>query len=382
VLKTRGNILNINYDYYPFGMQLPGRFETSAGYRYGFQGQEKDNELKGEGNSLNYEYRMHNPRVGRFFAVDPLAAKYPYNSTYAFSENRVIDGVELEGLEVVPANEVWNLNQSGVSASGVPQKAYGEGGKWGKIDGQNVMLHEITEGPNKGNYVGTIYYDDKPGHYEHSAYIVGADLVGDGPGYSELSSTTSSETLNDVIKWNNLNETKLPFEHVYQHVESYDAYGFKNYGRRGIDIYYNLILQTGWDRDGNKTSSYDYSVTKTVLAWKSAEMNLGVAFLALDVLTATEILRAANGGGNLAMRSDIVIKGGRSGQLLKNATGPANSVVKGGAEGRVLITNQKGQVIWDITKERAKSVIPGQGFGYKVAPTQEQLNLIKQIWGN
>lgn len=59
-----------------------------------------DNELKGEGNSINYTFRMHDPRVGRFFAVDPLTSKYPHNSTYAFSENRVIDGVELEGLEV------------------------------------------------------------------------------------------------------------------------------------------------------------------------------------------------------------------------------------------------------------------------------------------
>jgi hypothetical protein len=48
---------------------------------------------------LNYEFRMHDPRVGRFFAIDPLFRKYPYNSTYAFSENRVIDKVELEGLE-------------------------------------------------------------------------------------------------------------------------------------------------------------------------------------------------------------------------------------------------------------------------------------------
>ena len=31
--------------------------------------------------------------------MDPLSASYPYNSPYAFSENRVIDGVELEGLE-------------------------------------------------------------------------------------------------------------------------------------------------------------------------------------------------------------------------------------------------------------------------------------------
>ncbi|MCF6133556.1 hypothetical protein [Flavobacterium wongokense] len=44
---------------------------------------------------------MHDPRIGRFFAVDPLFKKYPHNSTYAFSENRVIDGIELEGAEVL-----------------------------------------------------------------------------------------------------------------------------------------------------------------------------------------------------------------------------------------------------------------------------------------
>jgi hypothetical protein len=70
-------------------------------YRYGFQNQEKDDEVKGAGNSVNYKYRMHDTRVGRFFAVDPLASKYPWNSPYAFSENRVLDAVELEGLEAL-----------------------------------------------------------------------------------------------------------------------------------------------------------------------------------------------------------------------------------------------------------------------------------------
>jgi hypothetical protein len=68
---------------------------------------------------------MHDPRVGRFFAVDPLAGKYPWNSTYAFSENRVIDGVELEGLEYVSANDAkiyaWkgiiHVNSDNVSAA-------------------------------------------------------------------------------------------------------------------------------------------------------------------------------------------------------------------------------------------------------------------------
>jgi RHS repeat-associated protein len=90
-------------DYYPFGQLVPNRHGSSDSYRYGFQGQEMDNEIKGEGNSLNYTFRMHDSRIGRFFAVDPLFRKYPYNSTYAFSENSVIAYVELEGLEKKPA---------------------------------------------------------------------------------------------------------------------------------------------------------------------------------------------------------------------------------------------------------------------------------------
>ncbi|MDF2934499.1 MAG: repeat-associated core protein [Chryseobacterium sp.] len=41
------------------------------------------------------------PDVGRFFNVDPLSEKYSYQSHYNFSENRVIDARELEGLEAV-----------------------------------------------------------------------------------------------------------------------------------------------------------------------------------------------------------------------------------------------------------------------------------------
>ncbi|MBN8641156.1 MAG: thrombospondin type 3 repeat-containing protein [Flavobacteriales bacterium] len=86
-------------DYYPFGSLVPNRHATDGSYRYGFQGQEKDDEIKGEGNSLNYTFRMHDPRVGRFFAVDPLEKSYPWYSPYSFGGNKVIRFVELEGLE-------------------------------------------------------------------------------------------------------------------------------------------------------------------------------------------------------------------------------------------------------------------------------------------
>ncbi|WP_262486423.1 RHS repeat-associated core domain-containing protein [Flavobacterium suncheonense] len=80
---------------------MPNRHGTNIanGYRYGFQGQEMDNEIKGEGNSLNYTFRMHDPRVGRFFAIDPLSNEYPFYSPYQFNGNSPIMSVELEGLE-------------------------------------------------------------------------------------------------------------------------------------------------------------------------------------------------------------------------------------------------------------------------------------------
>ncbi len=47
---------------------------------------------------------MHDPRVGRFLSLDPSSPHYPHNSPYAFAENRVIDGLELEGLEFLDHN--------------------------------------------------------------------------------------------------------------------------------------------------------------------------------------------------------------------------------------------------------------------------------------
>jgi RHS repeat-associated protein len=71
-------------------------------YRFGFNGQEKDDEIKGSGNSYEFTFRIYDPRLGRFLSIDPLSASYPWNSPYAFAENRPIDGIDLEGLEYVP----------------------------------------------------------------------------------------------------------------------------------------------------------------------------------------------------------------------------------------------------------------------------------------
>jgi len=68
-------------------------------YAFGFNGQLKDNEVAGLGNHLEFRFRGYDSRLGRFWSADPLTKDYPWNSTYAFAENRVIDGMDLEGAE-------------------------------------------------------------------------------------------------------------------------------------------------------------------------------------------------------------------------------------------------------------------------------------------
>ena len=43
-------------------------------YRYGFNGKESEDELKGPGISYDFGAKIYDPRSGRWLAVDPLAS--------------------------------------------------------------------------------------------------------------------------------------------------------------------------------------------------------------------------------------------------------------------------------------------------------------------
>jgi len=85
-------------DYYPFGLVFNSyQRENSVDQKFKFQGQEHIDDLDLGWDS--FKWRNHQPEIGRFFNVDPLAEKYPYYSPYAFSGNEVTSSIELEGLE-------------------------------------------------------------------------------------------------------------------------------------------------------------------------------------------------------------------------------------------------------------------------------------------
>jgi RHS repeat-associated protein len=104
LIHTRGPILEETH-YYPFGLTQAGisskalNFGNPENKKNKFQDQEYNDDLGVD--LYEFKYRMDDPQIGRFWQIDPLADKFVYNSTYAFSENKVTGHIELEGLEAV-----------------------------------------------------------------------------------------------------------------------------------------------------------------------------------------------------------------------------------------------------------------------------------------
>jgi RHS repeat-associated protein len=78
-------------------MQMPGRNASTGDYRYGYQGSEKDGEVKGEGNSYSTQYRQLNPRLGRWLTLDPKAGIQPHQSPYSSMDNNPIANNDILG---------------------------------------------------------------------------------------------------------------------------------------------------------------------------------------------------------------------------------------------------------------------------------------------
>lgn len=103
-LATKKGCVN----YFPFGSSMPGRSFNSSSYRYGFQGQEMDNEVAGvTGSHYTAEFWEYDSRLGRRWNIDPMV--YPWQSSYAAFNNNpivIIDPLGLEGDNVIESGEV------------------------------------------------------------------------------------------------------------------------------------------------------------------------------------------------------------------------------------------------------------------------------------
>lgn len=129
VQQVQGPLLEDQH-YYPFGLQMAGISDMATMPQnienlYRFQGQELQHNEFSDGSGLemySYKHRFDDPQTGRFGQIDPLADKYVYNSTYAFSENKVISSIELDGKEKWQEFVANMWRSAGITSSTDPQQ--------------------------------------------------------------------------------------------------------------------------------------------------------------------------------------------------------------------------------------------------------------------
>jgi RHS repeat-associated protein len=105
------------------------------GYRFGFQGSEKDNEFKGEGNSYTTEFRQLDPRLGRWLTSDALEKKYSDLSPFVGIGNNPIIYFDADGKDIVYFD---NKGNEVVSKRVVSIQVYETYVQTGKVDGNAV----------------------------------------------------------------------------------------------------------------------------------------------------------------------------------------------------------------------------------------------------
>ena len=244
---------------------MPGRHANTGDYRYGFQGQEMDNELKGEGNSVNYTFRMHDPRVGRFFAVDPLTKKYPHYTPYSFSGNKVIHAIELEGLEEIIFND--NMIEFGEMVLNVVSHDKVLIDLYDRVQDQNkchIKLYITSINPskiNKGNNWGGSTYD-----HDRLKVLAGNMMriekyISDTEEYDRINGTTTR-----------LNRQTMKKYEQYQAI--FDAFGIqKEDVLNETEVDFNLILINENDLKVNNLHDLTRTVTHEIDAHFEENIN-------------------------------------------------------------------------------------------------------------
>jgi len=84
ILSSIAGALEVNPFFTDVALEknAPSEKNRVNAYRYGFNGMEKDDEIKGIGNQYTSEFRALDPRLGRWLSVDPVVHHHlsPYNS--------------------------------------------------------------------------------------------------------------------------------------------------------------------------------------------------------------------------------------------------------------------------------------------------------------
>jgi RHS repeat-associated protein len=259
-----------------FGSVMEGRSfvgDTSSWYRFGFGGQEKDDEIYGKGKTYSAEFWEYDARVGRRWNVDPV--ERPHLSPFAaFSNNPIVfidpegntdyynnsgkwigtDGIT-NGVNAIVTSYKIEKSIKRTSRRGKEYKAELPNGSFNKLSTIEVLVAIVIAFDEQGKPYGedqrgglhevAVYFDATgcQSPYLHGEDVLtvekaqhaqGEDITIYGPappeGFEEGKVSIHSH-LTETVKYFNIlmNEETVYGPSASEPSEGYDTESFKNY---------------------------------------------------------------------------------------------------------------------------------------------------------
>ncbi len=193
-------------------------------YRFGFNGQEKDNEIKGVGNSYSFLYRIFDSRLGKFLSVDPLAKSFPHFSSYQFAGNSPISAIDVEGAEPLDFMDNW-VEKQGSGGTYSSTLSYRE--IYDKVTEQSwIVFKDVSGGTESYSFYGKSDGQSMASTFDRDRAV--AKKTGNWKG-SMVSFKTADAQANDG-RMNGVNGLNQAFQTAFQGVGLIFAAPVAGYG--------------------------------------------------------------------------------------------------------------------------------------------------------
>jgi RHS repeat-associated protein len=188
-------------DYYPFGLQMPGRNQNASNAHDDSKFTGYELEQQGDLGLYHAGARMYDPEIGRFMSQDPLADQYPGVSPYVYALNNPLIFIDPDGKAPIFIDEetakrvvndlnavmsrIYNTDQEAFSLSELTTLFVNGGKISGEVEGYVIQVNaDFNFGSENATEIQREYNEALVESIQSSHhYVVRESSHGEYPGY-------------------------------------------------------------------------------------------------------------------------------------------------------------------------------------------------------